>query len=598
MAGKRPYAAFERIDGRHPLRAAVPGGYVDYRARRVRGSRVLYFNFDLAREMGLIPRDHPDRLDAALRRAILDAFSVQIINEYDTLRGTRIRATDRLPRVYLASRYLQIQHPSRRGDTSGDGRSVWNGMVRARGTSWDVTSCGTGVTRLCPATAATRRYYKTGSRHASYGCGTASVAEGIAAALMSETFHRNGIPTERVLAILALRNGYAINVRAGQNLIRPSHFFAPLKQGNRAALAGVVDLFLKRQADNGAAPWIDAPAARYAAFAETMARTFGRTAARFEREYVFCWMEWDGDNVLADGGIIDYGSVRQFGLFHREYRYDDVERLSTTISEQKAKARGIVQCCAQIREFLCTGKKPPLRALARDRVLALFDEEFAAERDRLLLRAVGFDAAAAEALFTYERALVRRFDREHAYFERARSRRGPHAVSDGITWNAVFSMRDALRLLPAQLLATGRPFAPAAFVHRIASTYAAPADRRATRARRRRAGAFQAAYVALVAAAARRTGRAEADLLRTVAARSAVINRYARITGDSVTCVAASLSRARHRLDGTAFLATMRGFIDRQTLNPDRPEAAPATPPATKVDHHLAWLVHRLRHGL
>jgi uncharacterized protein YdiU (UPF0061 family) len=132
---------------------------------------------------------------------------------------------DRLPGTYMATRYLQLQHPGRTGRTSGDGRGVWNGSVTHRDTRWDVSSCGTGVTRLCPATAEEGRFFKTGNNDSSYACGTSSLEEGLSSALMSETFHRNGIATERVLAVIALANGYAITVRAAPNLIRPSHFF-------------------------------------------------------------------------------------------------------------------------------------------------------------------------------------------------------------------------------------------------------------------------------------------------------------------------------------------------------------------------------------
>ena len=67
---------------------------------------------------------------------------------------------------------------------------------------------------------------------------------------MSETFHRNGIPTERVLAVLTLSNGFAITVRAARNLIRPSHFFVWLKQNNLERLRGVTDLYIERETAN------------------------------------------------------------------------------------------------------------------------------------------------------------------------------------------------------------------------------------------------------------------------------------------------------------------------------------------------------------
>lgn len=75
------YPQFRELDGRHPFKAAVPDGFVDYRARRLRGGKVVFFNFELAREMGLVPAAHPDTLTPALSRAILDAFCLVIINE-------------------------------------------------------------------------------------------------------------------------------------------------------------------------------------------------------------------------------------------------------------------------------------------------------------------------------------------------------------------------------------------------------------------------------------------------------------------------------------------------------------------------------------
>jgi enamine deaminase RidA (YjgF/YER057c/UK114 family)/uncharacterized protein YdiU (UPF0061 family) len=398
MAAKARYPRFRRIDGTHPWKRRVAGGFVDYHARRRRDGEVAFFNFALAKEMGLISASHPERLNPALSRAILDTFGLQILNEWDYLHRTRVPARDRLPNTYMATRYLQLQHPGRRGTTSGDGRSVWNGTITHGGVTWDMSSCGVGVTRLCPATAKQGRFFRTGSRTASYGCGTAALGEGISAALLSETFHRNGIATERVLAVIALSNGYAINVRAGRNLLRPSHFFAPLKQNDLGRLRAAIDVFAERQIQNGDWPKLSPGAARHRHLAEAAAVSFARAAATFESEYVFCWLDWDGDNVLADGGIIDYGSVRQFGLYHREYRFDDSDRWSTTIPEQRTKARAIVQGFAQIRAFLLEGVKRPLGEFAHDPALARFDREFADTKQRLLLRKLGLRPATGALL--------------------------------------------------------------------------------------------------------------------------------------------------------------------------------------------------------
>jgi hypothetical protein len=496
------YRRFRKLDGTHPFRASVPNGFVDYPARRRHDGEVAYFNFALAKEMGLIPRDHPKRLTRPLCDSILAAFALVIINEYDVEHDTPIEPADRLPNTYMATRYLQLQHPGRVGATSGDGRSIWNGSITHGRTTWDVTSCGTGVTQLCPATAIERRFFKTGTTIASYGCGTAALAEGIGAALMSETLQRNGIATERVLAVIALPNGRSINVRAGRNLMRPSHLFVHLKQNDLEGLRGAVDYFAARQISNGDWPALRKGRRRYQALAEQAARTFAQIAATFESEYIFCWLDWDGDNILADGGIIDYGSVRQFGLYHHEYRFNDEGRLSTALREQRAKARRIVQNFAQIRDFLIDGKRTPLARFARDPVLDLFDAEFDATRKRLLMRNVGFDLDTQEVLLRGAAQEIERFQRVHRYFERARSARGRVAVTDGINWNAIYSTRDLLRRLPRRLLAGDERLSPREFLDAAASTYASRRDRAVTPHRARMALEFQRSYRALIAAAA------------------------------------------------------------------------------------------------
>lgn len=595
------YAQFAKINGRHPFRRAVPKGYVDYAARRLRGSDVVYFNFALAREMGLISKTHPDRLNRALRRAILETFSLVIINEYDQKRKASFRKEDLLPNRYMATRYLQMQHPDRKGRTSGDGRSVWNGTFTGRGTTWDISSCGTGVTRLCPATAEQNRFFKTGGRTASYGCGTASIEDGLAAALMSETFHLNGIGTERVLAVIELANGFAINVRAGRNLLRPSHFFVYSRQDDLESLRAIVEHYFRRQVRNGIYPSLRRSPERYRFFTEEMARTLGRIAATFEREYIFCWLDWDGDNILADGGIIDYGSVRQFGLFHREYRFDDGPMWSTTISEQRRKARLIVQNFVQIREYLLRGKKPRLESVGRDKVLALFDAEFESTMDRLLLRNIGFEPEIQEALSDRHLSEVRAFSRSHAYFEHARSARGPRKVEDGICWNAIFSTRDLLRELPRKLFDDYNRLPATEFMKIALSTYASARDRKIMPYHRRMAARFQREYIALIEAAARISGQSIPLLLSGISGRSSILNRFDRITGDASTYAAQRLCRNRRRLCSDEFHDVIRAFLLQQVRVPERrlPEGV-FVPKANakRVFDGLLEMLAECRHGL
>ena len=83
------YEKFNEVDGRHPWRSVSPDGYVDYQARYRPHGRVLYFNFPLAKEMGLIPPEHPATINKDLEQIILDTFSLQIINEYDLQQGKK-----------------------------------------------------------------------------------------------------------------------------------------------------------------------------------------------------------------------------------------------------------------------------------------------------------------------------------------------------------------------------------------------------------------------------------------------------------------------------------------------------------------------------
>ena len=88
-------------------------------------------------------------------------------------------------------------------------------------------------------------------------------------------------------------------------------------------------------------------------------------AAVLEEEYIFNWLAWDGDNMLASGAILDYGSVRQFAAKHDKYRFKDVDRYSASLTEQRSWARLIVQTFAQAMAFVCSGEKQNLRAVQR-----------------------------------------------------------------------------------------------------------------------------------------------------------------------------------------------------------------------------------------
>ena len=317
------YEKFKEVDGRHPWRSVSPDGYVDYQARYRPHGRVLFFNFPLAKEMGLIPPDHPASINKDLEQAILDTFSLQIINEYDLQQGKKYPPETIKPHPYMATRYLQTQHRNRQGKTSGDGRSIWNGYLKSQNLVFDISSRGTGATILSPGAQSAKGFVATGDYGEGYSSGLADLDEMLGSAVMSEIFYRQGIPTERCLAVIGFPDTSAIGVRTAPNLIRPAHLFRYLKQGRHAELKASVDYFIDREVENGFWEIPAKPGERYDKALDYFARSYAKLAALLEEEYIFNWLSWDGDNMLASGAVLDYGSIRQFAAKHDKYRFKD-----------------------------------------------------------------------------------------------------------------------------------------------------------------------------------------------------------------------------------------------------------------------------------
>jgi len=525
------YASFDQIDGQHPWLKAVPDGAVTYRVRELREGKVVYFNYILAKEMGLISETHPHQLNSALEKKIIETFSLQIINEYDELSKRRFDPSTIKPHRFMATRYLQLQHVNKQGKTSGDGRGIWNGTVNHRGTIWDVSSRGTGVTCLAPGSVQAQKPLKTGGHEFGYGCGLAEIDELIGAAIMAEAMHLQGLNTERVLCVIDLGKGVGIGVRAAQNLIRPAHLFRLLKMEDHKSLKSAMDYFIDRQMQNKSWLFIAKGKTIYDQMLEKVAHSFAEFTAKLDIDYIFAWLDWDGDNVLADAGIIDYGSVRQFGIRHDRYRYDDVERFSTNLNEQRIKARLIVQVFAQLVDYVKTGKKKPLRDFSKHPVVTGFNKAFAEARAERLLYRVGFDQEQRKNILA-KPGLFEEFDNIYSYFEKAKISGTIQKVSDGVNHPPLFNMRTFLRDMPETIQKGDADFNPNVFFETILSSFAQENDHRMGIKHEVKILHLYDVYKELVIVAAGKGS--QKAVLEKMKARAQNLNSEKRITGNAL----------------------------------------------------------------
>src|SRR5690554_4170357 len=103
----KDYSGFEQIDGSHEFKKLLPDCVVEYGARLREGAQVVYFNFALAKEMGLLDEEHPNKLNKELEKKLIQTFGIVIINEYDIENNIQFDPKTVLDRKYMATRYLQ-----------------------------------------------------------------------------------------------------------------------------------------------------------------------------------------------------------------------------------------------------------------------------------------------------------------------------------------------------------------------------------------------------------------------------------------------------------------------------------------------------------
>jgi len=566
------YQKFDKINGKHPWRKVSPDGYIDYQVFYREKGKIIYFNYDLAKEMGLLTKSHPSEMNDNLKQKLLETFSLQVYNEYNIWKKTPKDNLKIKKNPYMATRYLQLQHKSRHGKTSGDGRSIWNGCVtNKKGTTYDVSSRGTGATLLSPGAQEAKDFIQTGNDTYGYASGMADLDEMLSGAILSEIFFRRNIPTERTLLVIYYPDNTSIGVRTFLNLIRPAHIFRYLKMNRLNELKASFDYFLGRQVQNNLIPKIENRKEQYQEGLRYIAKNYGKLAAILEDEYIFSWLAWDGDNLLASGEILDYGSIRQFASKHSGYRYEDADRFSTSLSEQRGEAKQLVQVFAQIIDYIQTGEKKKLESFSDDNSLEVFDVYFGREKDGYLLYRFGFNKNQIVKLMENHRTVVTRLRIVFQFFENLKTSDGALKLPDGYTVPPVFIVRNLLRELPAYYLKqkSGKEvenMPPEMFCKIMAASYVKPKDLEINDNWSRKIEEFQNLYKEVISLC----GLNFNQILESIVDRSSIINLEHRVTGDGLVWITEEILALKDKLSYEEIQEAIDFFIQDQSLMPKK----------------------------
>ena len=228
-----------------------------------------------------------------------------------------------------------------------------------------------------------------------------------------------------------------------------------------------------------------------------------------------------------------------------------------------------------------------------------FDKNFVDSKNRNLLLKIGFKKTHAEHLLKNHLEQVTKFRKVFSYFERAKSKRGAYKVPDGINRDALFCMRDILRELPQLYLARSTSLSCSEFTEIIKSSYARKSDLRLTDIRKKQINRFQSHYLGLIATLEKDLSVTRAQQLLELTMRASVINKYDRVTGDSITYIVQKVQKLRPKLAGHELFELSQQFATYQNLNPDQKIVAHETPERHKnIMQNFHSIVRECREGL
>ena len=160
-------------------------------------------------------------------------------------------------------------------------------------------------------------------------------------------------------------------------------------------------------------------------------------------------------------------------------------------------------------------------------------------------------------------------------------------------------MRDILRELPQLYLARNTSLSCQEFTEIIKSSYARKSDLKLTNLRKKQINRFQSQYFSLIAALEKDLDLSKGQQLLELTMRASVINKYDRVTGDSITYIVQKVQKLRPKLACHELFELSQQFTVYQNLNPDQKVVAHQAPERHKnIMQNFHSIVRECREGL
>ena len=139
------------------------------------------------------------------------------------------------------------------------------------------------------------------------------------------------------------------------------------------------------------------------------------------------------------------------------------------------------------------------------------------------------------------------------------------------------------------------------FLDIIKSSYATKKDLARSIRRDLKIKSFQNNYIQLVNMISKKYKQSADKVMLDISMRSSVINKYDRVTGDSITTIVGKVMSRKPKLNAEEIYGVLHEFTDYQNLNPDktpRPSNFEREKEQSRIVKGMLQIVREFRDGI